>query len=273
MSQPEAELPQADGPPLEAVTDDAFLGGQLMLLQPRTGYRAGLDAVLLAAAAPVAASRRGETLRVLDVGAGVGAIGLCLARRVAEAQVTLVERDPVLARLARENVARNGLGGRVEVIEADVAAPLAASPELAGLVETMDLVLSNPPYNNEGLGTPAPDALKARSHAMPVGQLERWLRFMASMARPDGRLALINRAEMLAAVMAAAQGRFGALRVRPFHPREGADASRIIIEGRKGSRAPLTIAGGRILHDADGRYRPDVEAVLRDGAALADAAD
>jgi tRNA1(Val) A37 N6-methylase TrmN6 len=257
------------GLPADAVTDDAYLSGRLMLLQPRKGYRAGLDAVLLAAAAPVEdAAVAGRPLRVLDAGAGVGAVGLCLARRVAEARVTLVERDPQLAALARANVKRNDLEARVAVVEADLTFPLASAPELAQAAETFDLVLSNPPYYDEGYGTPAPDALKAASHAMPAGHLDRWMRFVASMVRPDGLFALINRAEALDAVMAAAARRFGALRIRPFLPREGADASRIIVEGRKGSRAPLSLAASRTLHDADGRYREEIEAVLRDGAAL-----
>lgn len=268
MTRSGPDAPETADQPPAAVSDDAFLSGRLMLLQPKTGYRAGLDAVLLAAAAPLAPPRSSGALRVLDVGAGVGTIGLCLAWRVPNAEVTLVERDPELARLARENVRRNGLGSRVRVIEADITAPLGSHADLPEIAESFDLILSNPPYHDEGGGTPAPDALKAVSHAMPAGQLERWLRFMASMARADGLFAMINRAEALGAVLEAARRRFGGLNVRPFHPREGADASRIIVEGRKGSRAPLAIAAGRVLHGSDGRYLPDIEAVLRDGAAL-----
>ena len=76
--------------PLRSRRDDAFLGGALRILQPQEGYRAGLDAVLLAAAAPVRASRKD---RVLDVGAGVGVVGLAVAQRMHRAHVTLVERD------------------------------------------------------------------------------------------------------------------------------------------------------------------------------------
>ncbi|MBN9278626.1 MAG: methyltransferase, partial [Hyphomicrobium sp.] len=87
-----------------ALTDDAFLGGALAILQPAEGYRAGLDAVLLAAAC---GAQAGKGARVLDAGAGVGVAGLCVARRVVDAHVTLVEREPVLAEIARRNAARN----------------------------------------------------------------------------------------------------------------------------------------------------------------------
>lgn len=248
------------------LTEDAFLGDQLMLLQPARGYRAGLDAVLLAAAASVPAD--GAPITVLDVGSGVGAVGLCLARRTPQVRVTLLEREPALAALARENVARNGLSQRVDVIEADVAAPLGKAPELKALAERFDLVVSNPPYHDAAAGTPAADPRKAGAHAMPTGALERWLRFMASMTKPGGSIALVHRAEALGEVLEACRRRFGALRIQPLHPREGAPANRIIVTGIRGSRAPLTLAAGIVLHAEGGGFTPRVEAALRHGAAL-----
>jgi tRNA1(Val) A37 N6-methylase TrmN6 len=103
------------------VTEDAVLGGKLRLKQPRGGHRVGHDAILLAAACP---ARAGE--RVVDLGAGVGAAGLALARRVDGARVVLVEVDAALAALAAENAQLNGLGARVSAVALDVAAPARA---------------------------------------------------------------------------------------------------------------------------------------------------
>jgi FkbM family methyltransferase len=252
----------------DATSDDAFLGGQLQILQPANGYRAGLDAVLLAAAAPVERIADGGTVRVLDAGSGVGVVGLCLARRIARVHVTLVERDPVLADLARRNVERNNLADRVRVVEADVGAPLKTSAELSAAAGSFDLALANPPYHDAAAGTSARDELKAQSHAMPAGSLERWLRFLAAMVRPQGEMALIHRAEALGEILQACERRFGGLRVRPLHPRVGAPANRVLVEGTKGSRAPLKIAAGLVLHGPEGRFTENVEAVLRHGKGL-----
>lgn len=246
-------------------TDDVFLGGALRMLQPRSGYRAGLDAVLLAAAVPAAAGR-GE--RVLDAGAGVGVAGACVARRVGDARVVLVERDAALAGLARANVLRNGLSDRVHVIEADLVRPLQDCPELGALAESLDHVLVNPPYHAHGRGTLAEDSRKAAAHAMPEGELDRWLRFMAAMTRPGGTVTLIHRADALAEVLEAMSGRFGALLVLPVHPRRRAAANRVLVQGIKGSRAPLALRPGITLHTADGSFQAPIEAVLRHGAAL-----
>lgn len=247
------------------LTDDAFLGGALRVLQPKAGYRAGIDAVLLAAAVPL---RPGRRERVLDVGAGVGVVGLLVAHRAPRAEVTLVEREAFLVELARRNIVRNGLEARMRVIAADVARRLDELAQLQPEVEGFDHVLANPPYHPEGTGTVSAAALKAAANVMPGGALADWARFMAAMARPGGSVTMIHRADALAGVLSALAGRFGGLRVFPLYPRAGQSATRVLVQGRKGSHAPVELRPGLVLHDRGNRFRPEVEAVLRHGAPL-----
>ncbi len=252
--------------PLET-TDDAFLGGALRLLQPRHGYRAGLDAILLAAACPQVT---GTAQRILDCGAGVGAVGLAVARRVGDAQVTLVERDTGLAGLAARNAIGNGLGDRCRVIVADVAAPLSRTPDLAALAGQFDHVLANPPFHAHARGTRPTDVHKDASHAMPDGALDDWLRFAAALAREGGTLTMIHRPDVLPDLLAACGRRFGGLTLLSLHPRAGAPASRVLVQGIRGSRAGLTILAPRILHAPDGHgFTPEFDAILRASAPLA----
>lgn len=247
------------------VTDDAFLGGALSILQPRSGYRAGLDAVMLAAAV---ASDSIRPLRVLDVGAGVGTAGLCVARRLPAAEVVLLERQPQLAALAAENIRRNDLHERVQVVAASVGAP-AAELRAAGLAEeSFTSVIANPPYHDADAGTLPPDAGKASAHAMAEDELQRWGRFLARMAAPRGAVTMIHKAEALPRVLAALDQRFGAIRILPLHPRAGEPAHRVIVQGIKGSRAPLQLLAGFVLHGDGNAFVPAAQAILRDGAAL-----
>ena len=250
----------ADAPP----TDDAFLGGALNILQPAAGYRAGLDAVMLAAAVSI----KHQGARVLDVGAGVGTAGLCIARRVPSARVTLLEREPALVRLAAENARRNGLEQRVGVVAGEVGLAAAALQRLGLADASFDHVVANPPFHSRDAGTPAADALKAAAHAMPESDLDQWARFMARMAAPGGAFTLIHKAEALPALLAVLEGRFGALTLLPLHPRAGEPAHRLIVSGTKGSRAPMSLLPGFVLHEADGTFTPQAQAVLRGGAAL-----
>jgi tRNA1(Val) A37 N6-methylase TrmN6 len=252
-----------DDPLTGAVSDDAFLGGALRVLQPRAGYRAGLDAVLLAASVDAAPGQH-----VLDVGAGVGVVGLAVARRLPDVRVTMVERNPALAALARRNVERNGLAARVRVVAADVARPLEQAPEIASGAGTYQHVLANPPHLVEGRGTASGDPVKAAANAMPAGDLDRWCRFMAAMAAADGAAAVIHRADALPEVLAALAGRFGGTIVLPIHPRDGEPASRVLVRAVKGSRAPLELRPGLVLHGAGNGFQPLAEAILRHGAGL-----
>lgn len=244
------------------VTEDAFLGGQLTIRQPKSGYRAGLDAVLLAASL-----RAGSGDRVLDAGAGVGVVGLAAARRLAGIDVVLVEQDHGLADLARANIALNGLEQHVRVVVADVAQPLSAHPELHAAAGRFDHALANPPFHVEGRGTASRNPVKAAAHAMPDGNLQRWVAFMAAMVRPGGTATLIHRADALGELLGALDGRFGAVAIAPIHGHAGKPASRVLVRATKGSRAPLQLRPGIVLHEAQG-FRPDIERVLRGGAAL-----
>lgn len=251
------------GATMDGHTLDAFLGGRLQLMQPEAGHRAGLDAVMLAAAAPV-----GTGARVLDVGCGGGVVGLCIAARVADCQVNGLDINPELVSLALGNAARNSLADRYHAATADLMGAHSAI-EAAGLKrESFDVAVANPPFYGEGRATSASAADRARANVMPEGGLEQWIRFMATMAKPGGWIAIVHRAEALGELLDLLDGRFGAISVFPLYPRDGEPAHRVILTARKASRAGLTLKQGMVLHGDGNAYTPEAEAVLRGGAAI-----
>ncbi len=244
-------------------TEDAVLGGRLVLRQPRRGHRVGHDAILLAAAV---AARAGD--QAVDLGAGVGAAGLALARRVEGLAITLLEIDPALAALAEANAARNGLAPRVRSICIDVTGA-AASLTAAGLAAGMAThVLMNPPFNAPR-HNPSPDPARRLAHMASGETLERWVAAAARLLGAAGTLTLIWRADGLADVLAALAAAFGAVSVLPIYPKPDAPAIRIVVRAVKGSRAPLAILPGLMLADAAGRPTLAAEAILRGGDAIA----
>ena len=240
---------------------DHFMDGALVLRQPVRGHRVGTDAVLLAAAI---ATPEGC---VIDAGAGIGAVGLMLARRAPTIDVTLVEVDPLSAALARENIDLNGFGSRARVVEADLVA--VKSRRAAGLVDqSADLILTNPPWLTPGRSRPSPDGRRALAHIMGAEGLTGWLRGIAALTRPDGRMAIIAPAQSLAELLGACAGRFGDLAILPLHPRANEPAIRLLAVGRKGSRAGLRLLPGLVLHTPEGAFTPLVEALHRGKATL-----
>jgi tRNA1(Val) A37 N6-methylase TrmN6 len=232
-------------------------------VQPRQGHRAGSDAVFLAAAVP--ASAKGK---VLDAGAGVGVAGLCVLARLRGVKVTAVEIDAKLCLLAEANAARNGFADRFEAVNADVTAP-AKKLAAAGLErEGFDHVIANPPFHAEGSVRTAQDRSKERAHVMRAGDLVAWFRFLAAMTAPKGWMTLIYPAEHLGPMLKDLDGRFGEIKIFPLFPKAGAPATRIILQGRKGSRAAPKLLPGLVLHEAGGRYTTEAEDILRSGKAL-----
>jgi len=257
-----------DGQALGPITQDRLLDGKLQLRQPAKGHRAGTDAILLAAAATDA----GDGL-IVDVGAGVGTAGLAVVLRTPAARLALVENDPPIAALARENLTLNGLTERGFVAEADVTEP--RQRRAAGLVDGQArLVMTNPPFFTPGHVRVSPIAARGRAHVMPMAEgepcppLTRWLRAALALLGPGGTFLVIHRPEVIGALIAAVDGRLGDLRLLPIHPRSGAEAIRVLLIGIKGSRAPLRLLPGFVLHQDDGTFTPLAEAVHRGEALL-----
>ena len=244
-----------------ATSTDAILGGKLILRQPLRGHRFGHDSILLAAATN---ARAGE--QAVDLGAGVGAAGLALARRIAGLSVTLVELDPVLAALAQDNAARNGLSPRARAFCLDVAAPPAAFAAAGLVAGSVDQVLMNPPFNAPH--DPSPDHARRLARVATGATLALWLRVAERLLRPSGVVTLIWRADGLGDVLAALGKGFGAVSILPIHPKPGTPAIRVIARAAKAGSGPLSLLPGFVVADGDGKPSAAAEAVLRDGAAL-----
>ena len=244
--------------PADGVSEDALLGGAVRLLQPRAGHRAGTDAVLLAAAASAIPARR-----IVDLGSASGAVGLQICRRRPAAELLFVDRDPVLVDLCRRNIRLNAAEGRAEAIVADVlTCPEALRP--AGLVpDEADLVVTNPPFFEEDGIRRSPQPGRRRAHVMEAGGLDGWIGTATWLLRPKGTVCLIHRADQLARCLKVLSGGFGGIEVTPVHPRADKPASRILIVGRKGSRAPLGLLPPIVLHEADGGFTAQAEALHR----------
>lgn len=240
---------------------DGFLGGKITLLQPRSGYRAGVDPVFLAAAVNARAGQR-----VLELGCGAGQALLCLGARVPDLALCGVELQAPYADLARRNAAANAASARIWT------ADLTALPaELRQ--QSFDHVIANPPYYRAGAHSPAQDA--GRRTALGEGTpLDLWFETAARRLAPRGYLHMIQRADRLPDMIAAARGRLGSLEVLPLAPRVGRAAELVILRARKGGRGDFCLHPPLILHEGaaherDGEdYSAPVRAILRSAAEL-----
>lgn len=258
---PATPPPPASGVVPGSLTEDAFLGGKLRILQPEKGYRAGIDAVFLAAAIPCVA---GESL--FEAGIGTGVAALCAIARNPAVHVTGIEVAARYAMLCEENAKRNGFANCLRVIHTDVKEALRKDLSYLPQHGTFSHAFANPPYFEEGKVTPSPNILKAQAHAFGPADLEIWVKVMHTMVALRGTVTVVHRADSLGKILSAMEDRFGDIRVAPLFAREGTAASRVVVQGVKGSKAPLQLLPGLILHDETSQFTPDAEAVLRDGS-------
>jgi len=245
----------------EALTQDDFLGGRIRIWQPRRGYRAGVDPVILAASVP---AKPGQA--VLELGCGVGVASLCLTVRVPDLRVTGVEVQADYAALARRNGAENGMG--FEVVTADLRALPADLRQ-----RRFDHVIMNPPYFDRTAGTASDDAGKDVAFGGDT-PLRDWLDCGARRIGPRGYLTLIQRTERLPEVLAGLAGRLGSIIVRPVAGRDGRPSEHFLLQARQDGKAPFRLAPTLVMHAGASHsgdrenYRPEVADVLRNGAAL-----
>jgi tRNA1(Val) A37 N6-methylase TrmN6 len=238
--------------PVQAI--DSLLDGRVKVAQPADGYRVAIDAVLLAAAVDAASGAS-----VLDLGCGVGSVGLCLAWRRPDLMITGLDREPVFAAAARANAATNGMNDRLHIVESDVRNPL---------IRKFDHVAMNPPYLKAGTATISAHPLKAAATAESEAKLADWIAAARDALKPGGILTLIHRADRLDDVLGGVSRSFGGLAILPLHPKRDRAANRIILRAQLGSGEPLAILPGLVLHAENGAFTAAADSILRGGSAL-----
>ncbi len=243
---------------MDDTTEDSVLDGRVKLRQPVRGYRAGLDAALLAAACDAVPGAR-----VVEAGCGAGGALLAAAMRRTSARFTGIERDTAALALARENIALNGLQDRVEAVEGDVAVRFST----LGL-EPFDAAITNPPFFDD------PDALRGpaaerRGAWMADDGLEAWIGFLSKAVREGGTITLIHRADRLGDILALLAPKAGSIQILPIAPFADQPAKRVLVRAIKTGKAPLKLLPPLVLHDREGgKHTPAVEAILRGEAAI-----
>ena len=241
------------------LSEDSLLGGRVRLRQPIDGARASIDPVFLAASVPVEPGQL-----VLDIGCGTGAAMLCVAARESQCRVVGLERQRDLVRIAGDNVILNGMVARVSVMVGYLLQP---PPRISA--GAFDHVIANPPYLDRARANETPNPARAEATIEGDAELGDWIRFALTMVKSKGTVTFIHRADRIDAVLGQIVGRAGEVVVFPLWPGQGRAASRILVRARKQVAAPARLAVGLVLHEADGRFSPAAEAVLRDGEALA----
>lgn len=244
----------AEVPLLPGERIDQLRSGGIEMIQNGSVFAFSLDAVLLAAFAQV--PPRG---RIVDLGAGNGAVGLFVARRT-QAHIDLVELQPLLADMAQRSVALNDLSGQVTVHNI-------AMQQVPGLIpkDSVNTVLTNPPYfKNAPASIKNPNAhLAVARHELAVS-LDEVAAVSADLLKYQGKLFMVHRPERLDEILPAlTRHGMAPKRLRFIFPKPGREANMLLIEAIRGGKPNgVRILPPLLVHDAQGHYTPEVDHVL-----------
>ena len=246
---------------VEFETQESYiLNGRVIITQPVHGFRASLDTVFLSAA--VNHSLLTENARILDLGCGVGSAGLCLLKRLVDRHdITLtgidIQRD--LITLAQKNAELNNVATQCRFFEGNI------TDKKIGLADNyFDLVISNPPYQEEGQQTPSPNHIKAIAHGHQAisATWADWVYCANRKCKPGGYFIVIHRADRIHDILAKLSPWFGSIVIIPLWPKKNEPAKRFIFIARKQRFAPSILTQGHLLHYEDGRHTTETTAIL-----------
>ncbi len=241
------------------VDTTTVLGGRVSLVQPMHTLRAGLDAVMVAGAVP---AKTGE--HVIDLGCASGAAGFCVMARVPQIRLTGFDIQPGLIDCALQSAALNGWQDACDFITGDVRDKTALPSD------GFDHVVCNPPYMQEGAWSESVDPARQKQMGKTAGDatLQEWIDCMQRIVKPHGSVSIIHRADHLDKVLQAMGTRFGGIEIWPLYPRTGEDANRVIMRALKNRKSPSVLHAGLILHETDGAFTKQADAILRDAGTL-----
>jgi tRNA1(Val) A37 N6-methylase TrmN6 len=247
------------------VIETTLLRGRLKLLQPKQGFHASTDTVLLAAA--VGENKANRKQKMLDLGCGVGSIGLCVTLNNSNILLTGLDIQEGLVGIAHQNATLNQMSDRCRFFSGNLAKERQIEDNF------FDLAVCNPPYQEAGTHTPSPRLNKALSHGEDASEttLKDWCKYLHKKVKQGGFIYMIHRADRLDDVIVELTGRrwFGSLVVLPIHSREGEPAKRVIVKARKERYAPIKLLPALVMHEKDGSYTKAATQIL-DGKAFID---
>lgn len=235
-------------------TDDKFLGGSLLIRQPKLGFRAGTDAVLLASCI------NSDGGKILDVGSGVGTALLCAGFRHPKSQLYGIELQPKMVELAKHNAKYNNLSATFYCTSI-----LDKNPDIPRVY--FDHVITNPPFYQEDASHPSPHENKNTAHIQSV-DLNVWIEQCIKFVAPKGNLSIIHRTDRLDEIISSLHNKLGAIEIIPLWSRKNEDAKRVIVNAKKGYKTGLKLKPGLVLHDLGRQFTSDANNILAHGSSI-----
>jgi tRNA1(Val) A37 N6-methylase TrmN6 len=236
------------------------ISGHFRIFQLRDGHRFSTDDVLTAWYGTTWAPRASS---ILDLGSGIGSVGMIAAWRLPGARVVTIEAQDESVRLASKSAAYNGLQSRYEIRHADFREPGGIAQD-----ERFDLVLGSPPYFPLDAGIHGDHPQKVACRFELRGDIADYARVAARHLAAGGVFACVFPEEQRQRIETAARSaELTIVRRRPVVFKEGEPPliGLFVMMRRhdlpESMRERTWVEPSLIIRAADGRVHPEYSAV------------
>jgi len=239
----------------EGETIDDLLGGQLKILQKKSGYRFSVDSLLLTHFVQL---KRDDS--VIDLGAGGGVILLILSHRFHCGEMVGVEIQHELADMARRSVKMNNLESKIEIVSGDIG-----EVESLFAPQSFNTVIFNPPYRRLNSGRINPDLEKAVARHEIKGTLRDFLLSAKHLVKEAGSVYLVYpTVRMVELLFQMRTCGIEPKRLRMVYSSRFSEGEFLLVEGKKGGGEELKVLPPLFVYQEDGGYTEEMETVFKE---------
>ena len=236
------------------ITLDKFLDGRINIYQPKKGYRAGIDAVILAACI-----KEKKNCKILDAGSGSGLISFCLAHRCKNVFITGIEKNKEYHFLAMKSLKKNKLKSEINFLNKNFK-------DLHNM--KFHIIVSNPPWFPRNTTFQSKNLLINDSKIESLN-LDFWINKVFSNLTSLGEYYTIfpyNRIKVLIKIL---KKYFNIIKVYPLASFKGLSANKAIVYAKKSNnKYKYCEFDNIIIHKSDKTFKSNINAILRKGNPL-----
>ena len=246
----EVDLREVDIKDDEQVDDLQYRG--YSIIQKKTGFRFGLDAVLLADFADV---KKGS--QVIDLGTGTGIVSILIAAKRDIKRIVGLEIQTEIADMAKRSAIMNSFMDKLEIVCGDIK----YSSDLFGN-SSFDEVVTNPPYFSAGKGLICENESITCSRHEILCDLEDVIRESSKLLRPGGSISMVHRPFRLPDIISLMRKwRIEPKLMRMVQPKANKPANLVLIKGYKDGKPELKMLPTLLVFNEDGTYTKEIDEI------------
>ena len=235
--------------------DDLQLNG-LNLIQKKSAFRFGIDAVLLADFANVK-----NKFRAIDLCTGTGIVPFLLYGKYNPNEVVGLEIQDEMVEMANRSVQLNDLEDKVKFYEGDLK-----DIDFLKSLGKFDVLTVNPPYklNNAGIKNTS-DKLAIARHEI-LCNLEDVIKASRTLLKDNGRMFMVHRPERLADIITLMRKyKIEPKRIKMVHPNRSKAPNIVLVEGQRDGGQFLKWEAPLYVYNLEGGYSKEIDRIYGRG--------